>query len=153
MKKDFHDRIQRILNEKKKDNLREQFGMRSEGHSEDLSPRAEGEWLDYITDFERQFENAKQISVREQIGNPPIKPLEEIPPDELEGELDALFELLYQRNVIINFNHEPEDREAYRFIVDELLDEMMDDIAFPDMYTLFSYEDFHPNDQDDIAQA
>lgn len=150
---DFQDRIQRILNEKKKDDLREQYGMQMEGHADGLSPQAEGEWLDYIAEFERQFENAQQISVRERIGNPSIKPLTEIPESELETELDHLLKLLHQNNIAIDFLHEIEDREAYRFITEELLDAMTDDIHIPGMISHFIYEEFHPNDEDDITQA
>ncbi len=150
---DFQDRIQRILNEKKKDELREQYGMQIEYHSEEISPQAEGEWLDYITEFERQFENAKQITVRERIGNPSIRPLADIPESELEAELDNLFELLYQNNIAIDFIHEQDDREAYRFITEELLDETTDDIHISGMVSHFIYEEFHPNDRDDVEQA
>src|SRR6266545_3290280 len=126
---DFQDRIQRILNEKKKDELREQYGMQIEYHSEEISPQAEGEWLDYITEFERQFENAKQITVRERIGNPSIRPLADIPESELEAELDNLFELLYQNNIAIDYIH------------------------ISGMVSHFIYEEFHPNDRDDVEQA
>jgi hypothetical protein len=44
MDEDFQDRIQHILNEKKKEDLRKQFGMSFEGHSAELSPQAE---IDY----------------------------------------------------------------------------------------------------------
>jgi hypothetical protein len=150
---DFQDRIQRILNEKKKEDLRNRYGMQLEGHSEDLSPQAEGEWLDYITEFERQFENAVEISVRERIGNPRLRPLSDIPEAELETELDQLFELLYAHNIVIDFINEVDDREAYRFITEELLDIMMDDITIPDMYSHFIYEEFHPNDEADVKQS
>lgn len=150
---DFQDRIQRILNEKKKDDLREQYGMQMEGHSDELSPQAEGEWLDYITEFERQFENASRISVRERIGNPAIRAVVEIPESELETELDALLELLSQNNIVIDFLHDIDDRTAYRFIVEELLDETTDDIRIPGMVSHFIYEEFHPNDEDDVTQA
>jgi hypothetical protein len=150
---DFQDRIQRILNEKKKDDLRAQYGMQLEGHSEDISPQAEGEWLDYITEFEQQFENAKQITVRERIGNPVVRSLAEIPDSELEAELDNLFELLYQNNIAIDFIHEQDDREVYRFITEELLNETTDDIRIPGMVSHFIYEEFHPNDRDDVEQA
>jgi hypothetical protein len=149
---DFQDRIQRILNEKKKEDLRQQFGMEFEGHSEKLSPQEESEWLDYITEFERQFENATEISVRERIGNPKIRPLADIPEAELETELDQLLELLHANNIVVDFINEVDDREAYRFITEELLDEMMDDIRIPDMYSHFTYEEFHPNDEADTKQ-
>jgi hypothetical protein len=150
---EFQDRIQRILNEKKKEDLRKRYGMQLEGHSDELSLREESEWLDYIAEFERQFENATEISVRERIGNPLIRPLSDISDDdELENELDQLLELLYANNIVVDFINDVDDREAYRFITEELLDEMMDDIRIPDMYSHFTYEDFHPNDDEDVKQ-
>lgn len=149
---DFQDRIQRILNEKKKEDLRKRYGMQLEGHSEELSPQEESEWLEYITEFERQFENATEISVRERIGSPAIRPLSDISDVELESALDQLLGLLYANNIVVDFINEVDDREAYRFIVEELLDEMMDDIRIPDMYSHFTYEDFHPNDMEDVKQ-
>lgn len=153
MDNDFQDRIQRILNEKKKEDLREQYGMLLEGHSENMSPQVEGEWLDYITEFERQFENAKQISVRERIGNPEVKPLAQITDSDLAAELDRILELLAEHNIVIDFLHEQGDREMYRFIAEELMDEMTDDIRIPGMVSHFIYEEFHPNDEDDITAA
>jgi hypothetical protein len=149
---DFQDRIQRILNEKKKEDLRKRYGMQLEGQTEDLSPQDESEWLDYITEFERQFENATEITVRERIGNPGIRPLSDISDAELEAELDRLLELLYENNIVVDFINEVDDREVYRFIIEELLDEIMDDIRIPEMYNHFTYEDFHPNDEEDVKQ-
>ena len=150
---DFQNRIQRILNEKKKDDLRQKFDMSFEHHRDDMSPQLEGEWLDYITEFERQFENAVQITVRARIGNPEIRPLAEITDSELEAELDRLFELLDLHNIAIDFLHEQSDREIYRFITEEFLDEMTDDMQIPGMVSHFIYEEFHPNDEDDIKQS
>lgn len=149
---DFQDRIQRILNEKKKEDLRMRYGMQLEGDTGEMTPQEESEWLDYITEFERQFENAAEISVRERIGNPAIRPLWDIAEDELESMLDHLLELLYANNIVVDFLNEVDDREAYRFITEELLTEKMDDIRIPDMYSHFIYEDFHPNDQEDVKQ-
>jgi hypothetical protein len=151
MDNDFQDRIQRILNEKKKDELREQYGAQFGEGKEKLPPEVEGEWLDNIAEFERQFENAKTITVRERIGNPAVRPLAEIPESELETEVDNLFELLFQNNVTIDFIHEQDDREVYRFITEELLDKEMDDVSIPGMISHFIYEEFHPNDEDDIT--
>lgn len=149
---DFQDRIQRILNEKKKEDLRMRYGMQLEGDTGEMTLQEESEWLDYIIEFERQFENAAEISVRERIGNPAIRPLWDIAEDELESMLDHLLELLYANNIVVDFLNEVDDREAYRFISEELLTEKMDDIRIPDMYSHFIYEDFHPNDQEDVKQ-
>jgi hypothetical protein len=153
MDDDFQDRIQRILNDKKKEDLRKQYGMSFDEHSEDMSPQAEGEWLDTITEFERQFESARQITIRERIGNPQLRPLAEIPEFELEDELDRLLGVLFENNIAIDFLHEQSDREMYRFITEELLDEETDDIRIPGMMSHFIYEEFHPNDEDDITDA
>ena len=153
MDEDFLDRIQRILNEKKKEDLRKQHGMLFEGHSEEMSPQMEGEWLDYITEFERQFENARQITVRERLGSPDVKPLTQVSDSELAAELERILELLDQNNVAVDFIHEQDDREMYRFITEELLDETTDDIRIPGMSSDFIYEEFYPNDEDDITQA
>jgi hypothetical protein len=153
MDDDFQDRIQRILNDKKKEDLRKQYGMSFEGHSEEMSPGQEGEWLDYITEFERQFENARQITVGKRIGDPEVKPLAEITDAELADELDRLFDLFAENNIAIDFLHEQTDREMYRFITEELLEEETDDIQIPGMVSHFIYEEFHPNDEDDITDA
>jgi hypothetical protein len=153
MDDDFQDRIQRILNDKKKDDLHKEYGMSFEGHSEEMSPQAESEWLDNIAEFERQFENASQITVRERIGNPEVKPLAEVADSDLAGEIDRLFEIFSENDIAIEFLHEQDDREMYRFITEELLDEEMDDIHVPGMVSHFIYEEFHPNDEDDITDA
>jgi hypothetical protein len=151
MDDDFQDRIQRILNEKKKDDLRQQYGARFGEGEEKLLPEVESEWLDNIAEFERQFENAKQITVRERIGNPTIRPLSEILDSELEAELDNLIELLYQHNIVVDFIHDQEEREVYCFLTEELLDAEMSGMRIPDMYSHFTYEEFHPNDEDDVT--
>jgi hypothetical protein len=147
----FPDHLQRILNAKKKDDLCQQYDMQFEEHCPQISPAVETEWLDYITEFERQFENAKPISVREQIGNPTIKPLVNIPDSELTTELNNLLELLYQNNIVVDFLHQPEDRERYRFITEELFNEITDDIRIPGLFCHFIYEEFYPDDEDDMA--
>ena len=148
---DFPDQIQRIRNAKKKDDLCQRYGMQFGEYGSQLSPAVETEWLDDMTEFESQFENAKQISVREKMGNPTIKPLVDIPDSELNNELNNLLELLYQNNIVVDFIHPPDDREIYRFITEELLNEITDDIHISGWFCHFIYEDFYPNDEDDIA--
>ena len=81
---------------------------------------------------------------------PKIRPADEVPDSELAGELEALIKLLHANGIVIEFIHDIEDREAFDFITEELLDETMDDIHSPGMYSHFIYEEFHPNDEDDI---
>jgi len=122
----------------------------SEPNPEGNPPEPYNSWEEYFEDFDRQLEEAPPITVRKRIGNPKIRSANEIPDSEMEEELGKLIELLYANNIVIDFIHDIGDREAYLFIIDELLDETMDDIRIPDMYSHFIYEEFHPNDEDDV---
>jgi hypothetical protein len=117
---------------------------------DDEPPEPYSTWEEYFDDFDRQLEEAQRTTVRRKIGNPPIRLSNEIPYSEIEEELDKLVELLYDNLIVIDFIHDIDDRKAYLFITDELLDEPMDDIRIPNMYSHFIYEEFHPNDEDDI---
>lgn len=119
-------------------------------HSEEGPPEPYDTWDEYFEDFDRQLEEAPSITVRKRIGNPNIRLANEIPDSEIEEELNRLLELLYANNIVIDFTHDIGDREAYLFITEELLDETMDDIRIPDMFSHFIYEEFHPNDEDDV---
>jgi hypothetical protein len=118
--------------------------------NDDSLPEPYNSWEEYFEDFDRQLEEAPRTTVRRKIGNPHIRPADEIPDGEIEDELDKLIELLYNSLIVIDFLHDIEVREAYLFITEELFDEEMDDIRIPDMYCHFIYEEFHPNDEDDI---
>jgi|SRR5215211_1803610 len=121
-----------------------------EKHSKEDPPEPYSTWDKYFNDFDRQLEEAPSITVRKRIGNPNLRPEDDIPDPEMEEELDRLLELLYANNIVIDFIHNIGDREAYRFITEELLNESMDEIRIPDMYSHFIYEEFHPNDEDDV---
>jgi hypothetical protein len=119
-------------------------------HSNEDPPEPYNTWDEYFEAFDRQLEKGQPITVRSWIGNPEIRPVGEIPDSELEDELDKLIELLYTNNIVIEFIHDIKNRDAYAFITEELLNETMDDVRIPDMYSHFIYEEFHPNDEDDI---
>jgi hypothetical protein len=106
-------RMQESLIEAKREDLCEQYGMQLDNlDSSLLSPEAKNEWLDYVLEFERQFENAKTITVRERIGNPTIRPVEEIPQSELEATVNELLELLYENAIAAGFLGEWDDLSA-----------------------------------------
>jgi hypothetical protein len=119
-------------------------------HDKEDPPEPYNTWDEYFEDFDRQLEEAPRITVRKRIGNPRLRLADDIPDPELEEELDKLLELLYANNIVIEFLHDIEERNAYVFITEELLDETMDDIRILDMYSHFIYEEFHPNDRDDV---
>lgn len=130
-------RIQESLIESQQEQLREQYGMQFQYMSDELSPESKIEWQDYLLEFERQFENAQTITVRERIGNPALPPLAEIPAAALEETINNLLDLLAEHSIVIDFLGEWDDQMAYRFITEELLDEQMDDIHIDGMFTHF----------------
>ena len=149
----FNDKIQRAMNEGKKDELHEKYGMNLESYYSKLSPEEEGQWLENIDQFERQFENSERVQIRELIGNPPITPLADIADEDIEDMLELLLELLASHYISVDFLFDGTDeKEAYRFISEELLDEEMDDIRIPGMFSCFIYEEFYPNDREDAKQ-
>jgi hypothetical protein len=136
---EIRQRMQESLNQARKDKLREEYGMEFYYMDSDLPPEAKNEWLDYLLEFERQFEQAKSITVRERIGNPPIRPLSELPLSAVEEAVTALLELLADHDIAVDFLGEVDDLEAYRYITEELLDQEMDDIRVKGMITHFTY--------------
>jgi hypothetical protein len=132
-------RIQEALSQAKRDKLRDEYGMKFEYTDSRLSPDEENEWLDHVLEFERQFEQAKSITVRERIGNPPIRPLRDLPLYAVGEAITALLELLAAHGIVVDFLGEVDELEAYRYLTEELLDEEMDDIRIEGMMTHFTY--------------
>jgi hypothetical protein len=132
-------RVQESLSQAKKDKLRDEYGMEFEYTDSRLSPEAENEWLDHVLEFERQFEQARRITVRERIGDPPIQPLSDLPLYAVNEAVTALLELLAAHNIAVDFLGDVDEVEAYRYLTQELLDEEMDDIRIEGMVTHFPY--------------
>jgi len=150
MPRDNHqDDIQRALNDAKKRTLEERYGGRFSSSGPDLPPEVEAEWLDNIEEFERQFEQAGQTTVGKYVGDPVLKRIHEIPPGDVDGELDHLIEILASNNIDVHFDGSVPPCERYRFITEELLKEEMDDIRVDGMTQHFIYEEFHPNQKMD----
>jgi hypothetical protein len=148
----FSDRIQRAMNEGKKHELNERYGMNLDAYHSNLPLDAEAEWLNNIEQFEKQFEHSKRIPVREVIGDPPITPLAEIADEDVEAMLAMLLKLLNSHFISVDFIFDVAAKEAYRFITEELLDHEMDDIRIPGMFSCFIYEEFHPCDLEDVKR-
>ena len=119
----------------------------------EIDPALESEWLNHIEEFEHQFEHAQRIPLRQYLGYPTVKASAHVPDEMLDDELNALLDLMVENNVALDCICAVEDRELYRFIVEELLDEEIDDMRIPGMTCHYTYEEFHPNDGYDVAEA
>ena len=132
-------RIQEALSQTKRDKLRNEYGMEFEYTDSRLSPEVENEWLDHVLEFERQFEQAKRITARERIGDPPIQLLRDLPLYAVGEAVTTLLELLTAYGVAVDFLGDVDEIEAYRYLTEELLDEEMDDIRIEGMMTHFTH--------------
>ena len=143
----------RFDNELKRIKLKLEHGMefsKPENDSE-LPPEIEGKFLDYVSAFEKALENARQTTVGELMGSPVWRPEEEIPDEEIGQALDDAMDLLAEHHLSLTAIHEVSDRELYRFISGEMMEEEIDDMDVPGMMTCFTYEDFHPNHPAEVA--
>lgn len=129
-------RMQESLIQAKRDQLAEEHGGLLFGEGK-MPPEMEMAWLDSVLEFEQKFENAQLTTVRERLGNPEVKSVDEVPLYALEEALDELLELLATENITVDFMGEWDVLDAYRFITEELLDEEIDDVHIEDMWTHF----------------
>lgn len=114
----------------------------------------EGKFLDYVSNFEKAYKDAKQIVVYDKLGKPDFRPSSELNDAEVAIELEAIFELMNNHSLILNIicNYENQDRLIYDFVVNELFLEEIDDKYVPGMRTNFIYEEFHPNHKYDLER-
>ncbi len=132
-------RIQESLSQAKRDTLRNQYGLAFEYTDPRLSPELESEWLDYILEFERQFEQAERVTIRQRIGDPPTPSLSDLPLHAVGEAVTALLDLLAAHGIAVDFLGDVDELEAYRYLTQELLDQEMDDIRVEGMMTHFTY--------------
>ena len=105
--------------------------------SSSSEPETEEEWLNYFEEFDWQLENAPTITVRERIGNPLLRPINQIPADELDDAVNDLLDFLVGHGIVVDLLGDWDAVAAYRYITEELLDEEMSDIRIEDMFTHF----------------
>lgn len=121
----------------------------------EVPPEIEGQFLDYIMNFENAYKNAKQISVFEKIGRPKFKIGTTLSDEEISVELDRVMALMNQNGLALDVlaDYENENRLIYNFITEELFLHEIDDMNIPGMVCNFIYEEFHQNHEYDLKHA
>ncbi|MBI4811315.1 MAG: hypothetical protein HY800_07750 [Ignavibacteriales bacterium] len=143
-----HD--QRLHNQLKKMELAAKYGAYFNDGESDIPVNIEAQWLKNIEEFEKQFENCRRIKIREFIGNPTFKPLNEIPSEEIENELIDILDFFELHSIVVESVAGVSDQELYRFITEEFMDVETDYVRIEGMMHHFIYEEFHPNDEYDV---
>ena len=115
--------------------------------NQDLSVEIEGQFLDYVDDFDRAFKNRKRISVYDKIGRPEFEEACYLNDDEIVVALRKIEGMLEAYNIVLDVicDYENRERLLYTFITEELFLKETDDMNVRGMVTHFIYEEFHAN--------
>lgn len=138
-------------NEMKKARLMAEKGAKFSDFSQ-LPPALESQWLDQISAFDDAFNNSKRIRIKKYLGNPILRLPSELSDEEVTSELNEIMELLHMNNLNLDTICEVKEREVYRFIVEELMEQEIDDMNLAGWTTNFIYEEFYPNHEHDIKR-
>lgn len=144
------ERIQ-FENEIKKAKLMAEKGAHFSDFS-NLPSELESQWLDQIQAFEDAYQNNKTIKIKAFLDNPVLKEPSGLSDEEIAVEFDKIMKLMASNNLFLSTICEVERREMYRFVVEELMEEEIDDVRLSGWNTNFIYEEFHPNHEYDIKQ-
>jgi len=117
-----------------------------EMHGE-LDEEDDDEFINKVSEFEREHSRSKMISVFSKVGKPKFTELRNLDPKKIHDELRRLILLLDKHNIIVHSHGEYDDREKYRFITEEIFKEFVEDK--PGIHITFVYEDYHPEMADD----
>ena len=128
------------------------FGIQGK---EELPPDVENTFLKNIIEFERQFEQQKMIKVFDKVERPShFKPVAEIPEEKIKTAYNGLTDYLEKYGIYLDVcSPNISTREMYRFVVEELFEYEMDDIAMPGWTHSFVYDEFHPDPVYDNSMA
>jgi len=139
-------------NEVRKLKIQAETGAEFFTDSEKLSPKQESGFLDHIEAFNRSSQDKKQKKIKEILNNPVFEDPESITDQELAIHLDKAYQLLDKNNISLDVLYDVPDREVYRFIVEDLMEHELSVIDVPGMITCFTYEEFYPNDEEDLKR-
>lgn len=142
--KEINDRIQCSLNESKKDQLSDEFGMSHSFFNSNLDPEVEGEFLDYILQWERANAVAQQTTVWEFLGRPEIVPVDGLSVEGMKRELDRIYAIMDENQMVLDCINEIDIRELYAFVSGEFMKKECSDMRIPEMTHRFIYEEFFP---------
>ena len=145
-------KIQEALNQAKKAELEQKYGARFSELSK-LPPEVEEQWLNNIEEFERQFRNSRDITVREFLGSPAFPLMEDLPAGSLEEEISNVLDFLDFNDIAVDCLAEVADEDFYRFLTTELMEAEISDVRMPGWTHRYIYEEFHPNDEYDAKSS
>lgn len=115
-----------------------------------LPPKIENEFLNYIMGFEEAAREKRVIKFFDKIQRSNFSL--NVDDETIPTEPERLLEHLEKHHIKITTLYEVSDKELYRFIVEDLFEEIINDVPHIEGgHSYFTYEDFYPNHPYDIA--
>jgi hypothetical protein len=121
------------------------------GGDVELPPEIQNQFLRNILEFERANADSKPMRIFEILGKPFFEEEKNLDEIIFETEFKRLLELLNDYSINIQFTKERDDRFKYNFITSELFDHETTFLPVKGMITYFSYEEFHPDHEQEIT--
>ena len=133
----------RAENEVLKLKLQLDHGMQSFGPV--ISPKAENEWLKSVYDFEVTLKDAREITIYDLIGRPPVKRWYTLKREKITTELRKILALLEKNGIALKNLDRHDDVRFYQMITEEFLPRKFGEFSrgpfMPPMTTWVAKED------------
>lgn len=103
--------------------------------------------------FEKMMADARIITVGEYMGFPSFPAIENLNESEIENELKSALALMETHHIKLDTLINYPDEDIYRFIIEELMFEEMEDVRMKDTFCHFQFEDFHDREEVYVQEA
>jgi hypothetical protein len=151
-KKNIDDEL-RFQNELKKLKLTAETGAAFFGDgSSEITPNIESQFLNNIIAFEKAAEKKEIKKISHILGNPDFPGPSTLTGQNIALHLKRAYDLLAENNIALDAIYNVPDEEIYRFIIEDLFEYEMSVIDMPGMVTQFIYEEFYPNNEEDLKK-
>jgi hypothetical protein len=119
----------------------------------DLPPEIENMFLSQIYNFQKQIHNSKKISIFEYLGSPEFIPTDSITDKAIfKAELKKVEKMLKKKRIILDRIYKYKDQEIYTYLINDFMKHEIDDIAIPEGFFHFIYEELVPNHEMDVKE-
>jgi hypothetical protein len=140
----------RLENEILRIKLKAQTGGDLRQTNRELPPEIEHIFLKNILAFEESLETSTLISIYDYIGQPEYAEAAEMTDEEISARLASLTDVMFKKNITIDFGSLTEERDKYAFITEDLFFHEINDVKIGGMFLHFQYEEFNLNHEKDM---
>ncbi|MBI1781373.1 MAG: hypothetical protein HYR66_08380 [Sphingobacteriales bacterium] len=125
--------------------LQAEYGSDLQMPMGNMPPELENQFLKNIFSFEEAYQKQERTTVYKLIGEPSYKKPEEMPMEQISGELKRLLDIMKNKNIDLHVEGEYGDKLILDFLINELFPLEVQANLPEGMMLNFSYEEFHPD--------